>query len=140
MNPLSYDSGDRNKHLEFIQAAIARLGSNSFLIKGWAITVAAAFYGFSAQRYSWRVALVSLLPTAAFWFLDGYFLRQERLYRQLYDRVRRGDEEVEHFSMDASRYRTAVPWWRTSRSITLSGFYGTIAVIGAILLIAVSRH
>ncbi len=33
------------KHLEMIQSVVARLGNNAFLIKGWAITVAAAFVG-----------------------------------------------------------------------------------------------
>jgi hypothetical protein len=32
------------KHLEFVQAVITRLANNSFLMKGWALTVAGAFY------------------------------------------------------------------------------------------------
>jgi len=33
---------DKRKHVEFIQAAIARMAGNSFVIKGWSLTIAAA--------------------------------------------------------------------------------------------------
>lgn len=38
------------KHLEFIQTVIGRLSTNAFLMKGWALTVSAAFFGFSAKE------------------------------------------------------------------------------------------
>ncbi len=63
------------KHLEFIQAVIARLAGNSFLIKGWALTVTGAFYGFAVHGSDWRLAALGLLPALTFWGLDGYFLR-----------------------------------------------------------------
>lgn len=40
---------DRIKHLEFIQAVITRMGTNSFLVKGWALTLAAAFLALSMR-------------------------------------------------------------------------------------------
>src|SRR6266511_2455864 len=79
------------KHLEFIQAVIGRLANNSFLMKGWALTVAGLIFGFTSKRGSWRIAAAAFLPVAAFWGLDAYFLRQERLFRRLYDAVRRSD-------------------------------------------------
>ena len=36
------------KHLEFIQAAIARMATNSFLFKGWAMTIAVGIAAFAA--------------------------------------------------------------------------------------------
>ena len=35
-------SEDKLKHLEFIQNIITRMNTNSFLIKGWAVTIASA--------------------------------------------------------------------------------------------------
>ncbi len=35
---------DKRKHLEFIQGVINRHNSNSFMIKGWTITITAALY------------------------------------------------------------------------------------------------
>jgi hypothetical protein len=63
--------------------------SDSFLMKGWALTVAGAFYGFAVKGTAWQVAAIGLMPVVVFWGLDAYFLRQERLFRGLYDQVRR---------------------------------------------------
>src|SRR5687767_8412009 len=64
------------KHLEMIQAIVSRLGSNSIFIKGWALTVAAAAFGFAVNRIDWRVAVFGSIIILGFWFLDAYYLRQ----------------------------------------------------------------
>jgi hypothetical protein len=89
----------RLKHMEFIQAVVARLAGNSFLVKGWAITVAGVFIGFSLNSDDAHLALAALIPTIAFWGLDAYYLTSERLFRVLYDQVRKGDQHVESRSI-----------------------------------------
>jgi hypothetical protein len=124
------------KHLEFIQAVITRLANDSFLMKGWALTVAGLILGFAIDQGSWRIAAAALLPMVAFWGLDAYFLRQERLFRRLYDAVRRSDSRVEPFSMDTRDYAAAVPSWLTTAfSGTLLPFYGIVVLIGIILIL-----
>jgi hypothetical protein len=98
------DSGlepDRVKHLEMIQAVVARLVNEAALIRGWALTVSSAFFGLAAASLSARIAAVGLLPVVAFWGLNAYYLRAERQYRSLFDRVRRRDAGVESFCMNA---------------------------------------
>ena len=129
-------SPERIKHLEFIQTVVSRLSTNSFLVKGWAITVAGAFYAYVTAHLSWRVALVSLLPVAAFWWLDAYFLRQERLFRCLYNDVRVADRETEPFSMDVRPYRAEHTWIAAITSITLVILYSAILAVGLIILLA----
>ena len=127
------------KHLEFIQAVITRLANNSFLMKGWALTVAGAFYGFAVKGTSWEVAATGLMPVLVFWGLDAYFLRQERLFRGLYDQVRRRNARVEPFAMNAAAYASGVASWRrTLVSRTLAPFYGAVFIVG-IVLIAILR-
>ena len=122
------------KHLEFIQAVITRLANNSFLMKGWALTVAGAFYGFAVKGTSWEVAATGLMPVLVFWGLDGYFLRQERLFRGLYDQVRQHNPRIEPFAMNAAAYAPPVASWaRTLASRTLAPFYGPVFVIGIVL-------
>jgi hypothetical protein len=124
------------KHLEFVQAVITRLANNSFLMKGWALTVGGLILGFAIDQRSWRIAAAALLPIVAFWGLDAYFLRQERLFRRLYDAVRRSEPQVEPFSMDTRHYAAAVPsWLATAFSGTLLPFYGVVALIGLILIL-----
>jgi hypothetical protein len=128
------------KHLEFLQAVIARLATDSFLMKGWALTVSAAIFGFAASHLSWPVATLGLLPALSFWFLDSYFLRQERLFRSLYNGVVSQDPAVPLFSMDPSAYRKADTWLAALFSMTLSIFYGALIITGIILIIAGLVH
>jgi hypothetical protein len=128
---------DRLKHLEFIQAVITRLGTNSFLIKGWALTLAAGFLAVSASRLSWQIAAVGVVPLLCFWSLDGYYLQQERLFRHLYDDVRRPGGTVEVLSMNVSSYRSQTSWVRVTLSQTLVLFYGALlAADSAIIVLA----
>jgi len=129
-------SPERIKHLELIQAIVTRLSGNSFLIKGWAITVAGVFYAYVAAHLSWQVATVSLLPPLAFWGLDAYYLRQERLFRCLYNDVRATASITEPFSMDISTYRPAQTWLMAATSLTIVILYGTIVAVGFLVLLA----
>ena len=127
-------AGEWLKHLEFIQAVITRLANDSFYMKGWALTVAGAFYGFAVKGTNWRVAAIGLMPVVVFWGLDAYFLHQERLFRSLYDQVRQRSSAVESFSMNAAAYAIGVAsWWRTLFSRTLMPFYGPVFIIGIVL-------
>lgn len=124
------------KHLEFIQSVIARMATNSFLAKGWALTVAGALYGFAVNHLNLWIALLGLMPVIAFWWLDGYFLRTERLYRCLYDDARRPTTAVDLFSMNVSPYRaeTYCSWRRSIFSLTLNVFYGLLLAAGLTIL------
>lgn len=130
-------SADRIKHLEFIQAVITRLGSNSFFIKGWALTLAAGFFAISASQLSWQVAASGLVPLLCFWSLDGYFLHQEKLFRCLYDDARRPDSPVEVLSMNVGPYTTRVTWRASTLSRTLVLFYGAL-VAADLALVAIA--
>ena len=120
------------------EAVIARLSSGSFFMKGWALTVTGAIYGFAANSLSWRTCIVGLLPSLAFWFLDSYFLRQERLFRHLYEDARRFDGTIELFSMDTRRYHDQESLLSAAFSRTLAPFYGFIMISGVILFVTFS--
>lgn len=92
----------RIKHLELIQAVIARLGNDSFLVKGWAVTVTGVFLGFAVSSQDEWLAVISIVPIFSFSLLDGYYLKTERLFRILYERVRSGASDVVPFGMDAT--------------------------------------
>ena len=60
-------------HLGFIQAVITRMGTNSFLLKGWSITLVAAIFALSAKDADHRFVLLAYFPVIVFlgvgWFL-----------------------------------------------------------------------
>jgi hypothetical protein len=128
------------KHLEFIQSVISRLSTDSFLMKGWAVTVAGVIFGFAADHKDWGVALAGLVPVACFWFLDVYFVRKERQFRTLYDEVRKQRPTIPSFSMDVALVdkKKAYAWWRVAQSVTLLPFYGFLAVVGVVIAISVA--
>ena len=119
------------KHLEFIQAVIHRLVTDSFRIKGWSVTVVAAVLALLARDGRLEFAYVALVPVVAFWGLDGYFLWQERRFRVLYDRVRLLEETEIDFSMNVAGCQDMRRWaWlRSTYSRTLLGFHGGLAVM-----------
>jgi hypothetical protein len=114
------------KHLEMIQAIVTRLGNGSFLIKGWTMTLAGAFLGVAVNRASWKIAAVAIIPVAGFWILDSYYLRQERLFRALYEEARKPGTTVELFSMNIGPYRSSIRWKNVVVSHTMVNFYGLL--------------
>jgi hypothetical protein len=90
-------------HLAFIQTVIARQASNSFIIKGWSVTLCSAIAALGAQQQDWVYSLVLVIPALAFWHLDAYYLRQERFFRFLYDDAR--SARVDTYDMGTSGYR-----------------------------------
>lgn len=125
---------DRVKHMELIQAVVARLANEAALIRGWALTVSAAFFGFAAQSFSWRVAAVGLMPVLAFWGLNVYYLRTERQYRSLFERVRKG-QIGDPYLMNANNEKVESRL-RTIFSMTLWPFYGVILFVGILIMLA----
>ena len=74
-------------HLEMIQSVINRMASNSFALKGWAVTLVAGIFALAGKDTDKMYFLVAYIPIIVFWGLDSYYLLQERLYRALYDKV-----------------------------------------------------
>ena len=77
---------DKHKHLDYIQATIQRLSNIQITIKGWSITLLSASLVFGGL--TWRIALIACFVSICFFFLDAYYLAQERRFRHLYEHVR----------------------------------------------------
>lgn len=101
---------NKYKHMDYIQSTITRMASNSFYIKGWNIAVIAAIVALSLKESDWRIYACALFLTIMFWLLDSYYLKQEKLFRELYKKVSQVSEDNEiDFSMDTSPYKDNVP-------------------------------
>ena len=90
------------KEAEFVQDIISRMANNSFLIKGWSVTLVVASLLFKGIFYHHFVALV---PWFIFWLLDAYFLRLERLYRRLYGWLVNNRLSTNEFLLDMDKDR-----------------------------------
>jgi len=122
------------KHLELIQSVINRMAGNSFLLKGWSVTLVSALFALSAKDSNQVFIYLAYFPCVIFWSLDGYFLWQERMYRKLYQKVSMTNLEEIDFNMDASEYKNEVDsWFSICFSVTLRMFHG--AIFGVVVLI-----
>jgi hypothetical protein len=116
---------DKFKHLEFIQGIINRMGQNSFLIKGWTITLVSALFALSAKDSNLMFVIVAYFPAITFWILDGYFIYQEKLFRKLYDTVRM--TETTDFSLNTKELDNGFSDWASAiLSKTILLFYGSV--------------
>jgi hypothetical protein len=122
------------KHLEFIQAVISRLATNSFLFKGWAITIAAGLSAFGAADTRAALLVIAVVSAAMFWAIDGYYLWLECCFRDLYAEVAAKAEADIDFSMKIDKYKTDAvrKWLKTCRRYHLLAFYGLIVLINVI--------
>jgi hypothetical protein len=127
---MAIDSGYL-KHLEMIGQTISRMAANSFLLKGWSVTLLSAILALTVKEEAYRMIWVAFLPCIMFWALDAYYLRQERLFRKLWDAQRAKNQEAPtDFDMNTARVDTQVtPWAGVMFSKTLVTFHGTLVLI-----------
>ncbi|RAJ80387.1 hypothetical protein CLV59_105496 [Chitinophaga dinghuensis] len=131
------------KHLEFIQAIITRMNTNSFLLKGWAVTLVSALFALAAKDTNGKYVIVTYIPILIFWILDGYYLSQERKFRALYNTVKDLQEEKIKFDLDVSTDNEKENTWNTCiSSKSLLFFYGALVVVTLLVmfLIQPGRH
>ena len=103
----------KEKHLEFIQSNIARMNQCSFQMKGWALTVVTALLALYAASIAPELGqgnnvfiFVAIVPTVIFWFLDSFYLQQERKFRSLYNDLldEKRSTEIRDYEMPLNRY------------------------------------
>ena len=117
------------KEIEIIQDIIKRMAFNSFMIKGWAITLVVVALLLKGTKHQVGIAFIPLL---VFWFLDAYFLWQERLYRKLYEWVIDNRLKTDEYLFDMNAYRfedKVQSRVRIMFSTTLGWFYGSIVIL-----------
>ncbi|MDC1343002.1 hypothetical protein N8249_05125 [Flavobacteriaceae bacterium] len=119
------------KHLEFIQNIITRMNTNSFQVKGMAITIVSALLVIYASEKNPDFLIISIFPIFLFWFLDAYYLTQERKFRGLYnDLLKDNIHNLKPFEMRPDLYKKGkYSFWSVLFSKTIWTIYLTISVI-----------
>lgn len=119
------------KHLEFIQNIITRMNTNSFQVKGMAITIVSALLAIYASEKKPDFLIISIFPIFLFWFLDAYYLTQERKFRGLYnDLLKDNIHNLKPFEMRPDLYKKGkYSFWSVLFSKTIWTIYLTISVI-----------
>jgi hypothetical protein len=117
------------KHLEFIQTTINRMAGNSFLLKGWTVTLTGGLLALTFKQIDRRYLDISIAILIVFWLLDSYYLAHERKFIALFNRVRKQPGDTTDFSMDTKPFGGFWSWLRCSFSVTMTLFYGGLLVV-----------
>lgn len=129
------------KHLEFIQSTITRMNQNSFQIKGWMITLVSALLALYVSSEKVVYILIAIVPTIVFWFLDAYYLQQERRFRGVYNDVAGLSPDdsrinVREFEMPIQKYQCGkYCYFNVLFSRTIFPLYG-IVIVGLVVAFA----
>ena len=114
-------------YLQMIQNVVNRQANNSFLLKGWSVTLIAALFALAAKDTDKSYIVVACFPALVFWILDAYFLAQERLFKRLYDHARQQKKEGIDFSMNTTTFNDkSTNLFLALFSKTLLLFHGSI--------------
>lgn len=97
------------EHMKMIQDVVNRLADNSFKYKGWSVTLVTGLLAVAAKDLQAAYAVIALLPATVFWWLDAYYLREERLFRRLFDKVRELNSDPNTQTTDFSMVPTPPP-------------------------------
>lgn len=118
-----------------IQDVINRMASNSFLFKGWSITIIAAISAFAAKDSNRALMVIPIVSTLLFWAIDAYYLMLERAFRKLYDEVRiKSASKVDYSMKPSSEYMLFKSWLSTLKRPVLILFYGVVIIMLVILI------
>ncbi len=130
----------RIAHLEMIQSVIRRMATITIVLKALAVALTAGVLAFAgaAPDPTALVVLAALVPVLMLWVLDARYLRLERLFRRLYDTVRRG-AAAEPFTMDVTRFEAdEASSLASAASWSVSWVYGAIAIVLIVALATVA--
>lgn len=121
-----------HKEIDLIQNVISRMASNSFLLKGWIITIIigalALTSGVEFKSDIPYLTVVLLIPLMIFWYLDAYFVHKEKCFRKLYEWVilNRNKSNEYLYSLDSKRFEQKVQSIsKTMFTSTILYFYGS---------------
>lgn len=129
-----------HKEIDLVQGCINRMSNNSFLLKGWTISINGVVLAlFSENINKFFIGLIIIMITFIFWCLDTYYLRLERMFRKLYDwklEARKTGNEEKFYSLDIEDFKNEVGGViKTMFSKTLFLFYGFIIILVFVILI-----
>ncbi len=90
---MTQDAQPDVEHLKLIQGVITRLAGNSFLLKGWAVTLVAGLTALAKTGGDRGIAWIACGVVIVFALLDATYLAHERAFRHLYVKAAKSPRE-----------------------------------------------
>lgn len=106
---VDFDKEDFKAYLTMIENVISRMATNSFIVKGWTITMISAILALAVSKnLNYKVYIIAIVADISFCFIDCFYLRTEKLYRNMYKSVlnfKNNLKQINFFNLDASEYK-----------------------------------
>lgn len=128
------------KEIDLIQGCINRMAQNSFMLKGWALTIFAGVTAFTkGENFSDPVTLIftTIVPFVCFWILDTFFLRTEKKYRKMYEEMlikRKANNADGQYNLNPRRFKVEC-FLKVMFSTTMILFYGIPLLASVVLFV-----
>jgi len=109
-----------HKELDLIQDVISRMAGNSFQVKTWTMAIVGGVLAlakeivFPAKDVAMNepaaigISIFLVLVVIMFWYLDGFFLKAEKLYRNLYKWVLEYRSKTDEYLYDLNTFKRKV--------------------------------
>ena len=132
-----------HKEIDLLQSCITRMAQNSFMIKGWFVSIYAVILALLPEKVNMFLLCIALVAVnLIFWYLDGFFLRTEKVYRKIYDWVleeRPQNNKELMYQLNPGKFNGKIEnvesIWKVMWSKTLRWFYLIPLVIVIIVFI-----
>lgn len=109
-----------HKEIDLVQDVLKRMAANSFRVKAWTMAILGGVLALSKEIIFQtpstpvnEVASISLsiflvLEVIVFWYLDGFFLRAKRRYKNLYQWLLEYRHQTDEYLYDLNTFTRAV--------------------------------
>ena len=131
------------EYFKIIQSTINRLANNSFLIKAWSITLIGGISILTFSILNTLIFSVLIGIVIIFWILDSYYLKTEKLFRELYrDNVDKYNSPklrntIRVFDMKTEIYKENIKLFKVMLSKTEILFYISL-ICGLFILLVLN--
>lgn len=135
-----------HKEIDLIQSCITRMAKNSFMIKGWFVSIYAVILALLPEKVNITLLCIVLIAVnLIFWYMDGFFLRTEKVYRKIYDWVleeRPKNNRELLYQLNPHKFKGKIAQtesiWKVMWSKTLRWFY--LVPLAIIIIVFFCAH
>ena len=134
-----------HKEIDLIQSCINRMSQNSFSCKGWNLTLIAGVFALVPENINkWYICIIILCIDLCFWWLDSFFVLQEKKYRDKYQwvivkRIEKNTDYLYDLNPNNKNMNLCPEkeqrQWQVAISKTLFPMYGGIAILIIVYII-----
>lgn len=91
-----------SKSIDLLQSCITRMAQNSFMVKGWTITLTGIILALVPKTFDVRLlCIICFVLIICLWILDAFYLQKERLFRRKYELLIKNPESDDlYFDLD----------------------------------------